>query len=110
MSVIYPTSDTSFFAEDSEGTALLTDGTYQEVIVPDGVEGRQFVIQVQATTMASYDLESDCAAFQWSSTGSAPGYLFASAGKVCPTPKASGGSLGYVKAAAGKNIVCVSVV
>ena len=109
-SEIFKTSDTSFYAKNSDGVALVTDATYQEVLVPDGVEGSRFALQVQTVTKTSYDILDDCIGFQWSSTGEDPGFLFSNAGKICPTPKSGGGSLGYVKAPAGYNIVCVSVI
>jgi len=109
MAEIYPSSDTTFYASDAYGTPLVTDGTYQQILVPAKVEGRRFVIQVQATTMSAYDFDTDCSNFQWSSTGEAPGYLFYSIGKGCPTPKSPGGSLGFIKAPAGYNIVCASI-
>lgn len=110
MTEIYKTADTSFYAKDSGGTPLVTDATYQEVLIPAGTEGSGFGIQVQAVAKTTYDVLDDCIGFQWSSTGADPGFLFAQAGKVCPTPKSGGASLGFVKAPAGYNIVCVSFV
>jgi len=108
MSVYYPegTEQTFRATEGGLGIAdITTDGTFQEVVIPAGIDGLVMAIQVQDIVKTTYYPDDDCYPFEWSHDGVEDGYLFDVYGKAVRVPKHGGDSLGFVKAVAGKMIV-----
>lgn len=84
---------------------IVTDGTFQEIVLPEGIVCLSSAIQVQALTKTSFDPEDDCQPFEWSRDGAEDGYLFDPYGKGIKISKHGGNSLGFVKALAGYKVV-----
>lgn len=99
----------TFYPVDENGDDITaTTGDWQELYLPSSIECKGVLIQVQGT-ISSYNPETECVGFLWSSQDDGPGFLFEPRGKGMCVAKDKGSSLGFLKAESGKTIVLNSV-
>lgn len=86
----------------------VTDGTFQAVVLPSGIECKSVMIQIHNGTTTDFtSFKADPPGFHFSSTGHATNKDFTNhiGSHVVDIAKASGSTIGHVRAASGQYVV-----
>lgn len=94
---------------DGSGEFFLTDGTFQEIILPTGSNCTLVYIQVRKVTPVTFDPQEDCLPFEFSHDGVEDGILCPPEGCSISIKKVAGESLGFIKAAAGYKVIAYAL-
>ena len=103
------TKNQAFIAKvDGNGADLVTDETWQKIMLPRGIECENAYIQLQPSGgVTNYDIDADCSGFLLApvENPSGPGILKPIEGDFVWRRELKGGILGYLKAPAGFHVI-----